>query len=196
MISNILMGLAISTPNPANRSRVFLCRTKIKLMGEKLNFLLGIKAENFSLINDKFYLSPMAKVSYLPNENVTLWGGFTQSFTTAGFNLTNIDLYLFETPPYETWAAVATQAIYGQVYQTAYQTAIDMGAPDAAATAAATSAADNYVASKDGQSTIAATASNLMTQTPNVALETVTPLLPNFKPWNLASEPTWPKSGR
>lgn len=72
---------------------------KIKLLDEKLNFLLGIKAENYSLVNSKFYLSPMAKINFKPDDKITFWGGYTQSYTTPGFNTTNIDLILIQMPP-------------------------------------------------------------------------------------------------
>lgn len=71
---------------------------KLTLMPEKLDLLLGVKAENYSLVNDKYYFSPMGKISYRPNTNVTLWGGYTQSYTTPGFNQTNVDLLLFSSP--------------------------------------------------------------------------------------------------
>ena len=56
---------------------------KISLLDEKLNFYLGLKAENYDLIDSKYYLSPMAKVSVSPVKEFTVWGGFTQSYTTS-----------------------------------------------------------------------------------------------------------------
>lgn len=75
---------------------------KLTLIPEKLDVLLGVKAENYSLVNDTYYLSPMGKLSYRPNTNVTLWGGYTQSYTTPGFNQTNIDLMLVSSPLHPT----------------------------------------------------------------------------------------------
>ncbi|PIB34330.1 hypothetical protein BFP72_02280 [Reichenbachiella sp. 5M10] len=123
---------------------------KIKLLDEKLNFVVGIKAENYTLVNDKYYLSPMAKVSFIANKNITLWGGFTQSYTTPGFNSTNVNLFLVQTP------TVATQQITQGVYNFAYQQAIDAGAD--AATADATASA--FVASDAGQAAIQAETRN------------------------------------
>jgi outer membrane cobalamin receptor len=115
-------------------------QSKMGLLDDKLNITLGIKAENYSLINDKYYLSPMAKFAYIPVKSFTLWGGFTQSYTTPGFNQTNIDLYFFETPPLSAWTTVATQAVYGNTYQQAYQQAINNGeTPQDAATIASKS---------------------------------------------------------
>lgn len=71
---------------------------KLRVVPEKLDLLLGVKAENYSLVNDKYYFSPMGKLSYRPNANITLWGGYTQSYTTPGFNQTNVDLILFSSP--------------------------------------------------------------------------------------------------
>ncbi|WP_422359445.1 TonB-dependent receptor plug domain-containing protein [Reichenbachiella sp.] len=141
---------------------------KIKLSDGKLNFLLGIKAENYSLVNDDFYLSPMAKVSYIPTENLTLWGGFTQSFSTPGFNNTNIDLYLFQTPARSAWQGV--------VYQQTYQAAIDGGADDATAQATA----DAFIASAAGQATV----DGLVAANPSVAVKNGSSTVPTrFRTW-------------
>jgi outer membrane receptor protein involved in Fe transport len=164
-------GINYVNPQSNESIKGFFFQNKLKLIDNKLNLIVGLKAENYSLINDEFYLSPMAKASFKVTENFTLWGGFTQSFTTPGFNLTNIDLYLFQTPPIETWTAVATQAIYGSVYNNAYQANINNGDTPEDAAAAAVNTANNFVASPQGQATIAGTASNLQSQTPNVALK-------------------------
>jgi len=68
---------------------------KIALMGGMLNLYVGLKAENFTLIDDNFYLSPMAKFTVLPNDNITIWGGYSKSFTTPGYNQTNIEYNFF-----------------------------------------------------------------------------------------------------
>jgi outer membrane receptor for ferrienterochelin and colicin len=163
-------GINYDNPQSTESLKGAFIQNKTKFFNGKLNMTLGLKAENYSLLNDEFYLSPMAKISYLPTKNLTLWGGYTQSYTTPGLNMTNIDLYLFQTPPIETWTAIASQAIYGQVYNTAYQAAIAAGAsPDAAAGAGA-NAANNFVASPQGQATISATATSLQARTPNVAV--------------------------
>lgn len=149
---------------------------KIKLLNGKLNFLLGIKAENYSLVNDDYYLSPMAKVSYIPTENFTLWGGFTQSFSTPGFNNTNIDLYLFQTPSDAAWTQAATQG----VYQGAYDAAVASGADDATAQAQA----DAYISSAAGMAAIDATAQGLMAANPSVAVKNGSNTVPTrFRTW-------------
>ena len=141
---------------------------KIKLADGKLNFLLGIKAENYSLVNDDYYLSPMAKVSFIPTDNLTLWGGFTQSFSTPGFNNTNIDLYLFQTPARSAWQGV--------VYQQTYQAAIDGGADDATAQATA----DAFIASAAGQATV----DGLVAANPSVAVKNGSNTVPTrFRTW-------------
>ena len=71
---------------------------KIQLLAGKLNFTVGVKAENYSLVNSTYYFSPMAKFAFIANSNLTVWGGFTQSYTTPGFNNTNVDLFLYQAP--------------------------------------------------------------------------------------------------
>ena len=73
---------------------------RIRLVEDKLDLILGAKAENYSLVNDNYYLSPMGKLSYRPTTNVTIWGGFTQSYTTPGYDQTNADLLLLSSPFY------------------------------------------------------------------------------------------------
>lgn len=80
--------------NNANLLGLFI-QDKLSFSDGKLNFYLGLKAENFSLIDDNFYFSPMAKFSFIPQENITLWGGFTHSFTTPGYNQTNVEYNFF-----------------------------------------------------------------------------------------------------
>ncbi len=58
---------------------------KLTFFEDKLNILLGAKAEQYTLINDNFYISPSAKFSIIPNEDFTIWGGVSQSYTTPGF---------------------------------------------------------------------------------------------------------------
>lgn len=149
---------------------------KIKLAGGKVNFLLGIKAENYSLVNDEYYLSPMAKISYIPTENLTFWGGFTQSFSTPGFNNTNIDLFLFQTPSDAAWTQAATQG----VYQNAYDAAIDGGADAATAEAQAQA----YIASPEGIDTINTTAQSQKDSNPNIAVKNGSNTVPSrFRTW-------------
>ncbi len=151
---------------------------KVKLMDGKLNLLLGVKAENYSLVNDDFYFSPMAKLSFIPNENLTVWGGFTQSYTTPGFNNTNIDLFLFSTPEPGVWTATVTQGVYDEAYSVAYQMAIDAGAPESLAESIATTEAENYVSSAEGQGIIGYVSDSLINQYPNYAAKNGTNTVP------------------
>ena len=102
---------------------------KIKFLDNKLNVIVGMKAENFSLINDEVYLSPMAKVSWMPVKSFTFWGGFTQSYTTPGYNNTNIDYTILQVPTNDDLLAVAP----GVAYAAAYEQAIAAGADEATA---------------------------------------------------------------
>lgn len=105
--------------NPSENLKGFFVQDKITLMEGKLNFYLGAKAENFSLIGDKYYFSPMAKFTLIPSENYTLWGGFTQSYTTPGFNQTNIELDLFRATSDKLFPfifAMGAQSAYDQTF--------------------------------------------------------------------------------
>ncbi len=144
---------------------------KIKFFGDRLNIILGIKSENYSLVNSNYYLSPMAKLAFIPNDNLTIWGGYNQSFTTPGFNNTNIDFFLFQTPGIEAWTAAAQQGVSAQVFTQAYDAAIAAGADDATATAIANTEVSNFLASPTGQQTVAATAQSLSQENPNVAVK-------------------------
>ncbi|UXX78289.1 TonB-dependent receptor plug domain-containing protein [Reichenbachiella carrageenanivorans] len=153
-----------SDPQSSESLKGAFIQDKIKLAGGKVNLLLGIKAENYSLVNDEYYLSPMAKISYLPTENWTFWGGFTQSFSTPGFNNTNIDLFLYQAPTDAEWNGAATQV----VYQDVYDTAISNGADDATATAQAQA----FVTSPTGLGTITATEQFMKSQNPQATTST------------------------
>lgn len=150
-------------------------QNKFKFMDSKLNLILGLKAENYSLVNDKYYLSPMAKVSAVVSEDLTIWGGFTRSYTTPGFNTTNVDWFLFQTPTAAEWNAAltpqVTPLVEQAVYDQAYQSAIEAGADDATASQAAA----NYVASSEGQAVIAGGVQNeiqnVVDGTPNIAVK-------------------------
>ena len=128
---------------------------KLSFLDGKLNFVLGIKAEQFSLVSDRPYFSPQAKFTFIPVESFTVWGGYSRAYTTPGFNQTNIDLALFKVPAYEFFysqvAPLAIPAVTQGVYQGAFDQAKDMGADDATAAAQAQA----YVDSDAGQQVIA-----------------------------------------
>ncbi|TLX78455.1 hypothetical protein E9993_01885 [Labilibacter sediminis] len=95
----------------------FFIQDKITFGEDKFSFYLGVKAENFSLINSKYYLSPMAKMVYMPNDKVTLWGGYSKAFTTPGYNQTNIELSMYK--------ANSPDVFYDFAYPFAYQGTYD-----------------------------------------------------------------------
>ena len=137
-------------PKNTENLKGFFAQDKISLLNGKLNLYIGLKAENFSLINDKFYLSPMAKFSYNPVDAVTIWGGYTQSYTTPGYNQTNVEYSFFKAPTASTFYNFTYPMVAQGVYQAAYDQAISGGA-DAAT---ATSIAQGYVQSNAGKATI------------------------------------------
>jgi outer membrane receptor for ferrienterochelin and colicin len=122
----------------------------INILDGKLNFTVGAKIENYSLVNDNYYLSPMAKVSFIANSNLTFWGGFTKSYSTPGFNNTNIEWFLYQAPTATDVAGVA-------VYQ-----ALGANATEAEAQA--------FLASPQGQGTIDAINTDLGAALNNVAV--------------------------
>ena len=123
---------------------------KVKFLDGKLNLIVGLKAENYSLINSKYYLSPMAKVSYIPVENVTLWGGLTQAYTTPGYNNTNVDLMLLQAATSEDFNSTASDIVYDGVYDAA----ISGGTPPQIAELAAIA----FISSPSGQNLVDSTA--------------------------------------
>ena len=136
-------------PNANHHLLGLFVQDKISLLDEKLNFYIGAKGESFSLIDDKFYFSPMLKFVIHPMDQVTLIGGYSKSFTTPGYNTTNAELDLFKANSsalYPIYYPQVQQAIYDQ----AYQETLNQGADEA--TAAATAQA--YVDSEEGQQVI------------------------------------------
>ena len=151
------VGVAYIDPVSTEASNGFFMQDKVKFLDGKVNFLLGMKAETYSLINDDYYLSPMAKISVIPFEDLTIWGGFTQSYTTPGFNTTNIDFLLLKTLSDESVAGAAYQNVYNSVYTSAYDGVINAGGSVAVAEATATATADGFVLTPTGVATLAGT---------------------------------------
>ncbi|MEM9338524.1 MAG: TonB-dependent receptor [Bacteroidota bacterium] len=137
-------------------------QNRVRLLGDQLNLIVGVKAENYSLINDTYYISPMAKVSYTPMENLTVWGGYSQSFTTPGLLNTNSEWFFFQQPERERWVEVVTLSVLDQ----AFRGAVEMGADDATALALA----QGFVASPEGQATIQAGTDQQLAAAPNIAI--------------------------
>lgn len=140
---NDQVGLAYIDPKASENLTGFFAQDKVKFMDGKVNLIVGMKAENYSLINDNYYLSPMAKLAVIPNENITVWGGFTQSYTTPGYNNTNIDLFLFKKADASAQPLIQ-QFAEDEVYQGVYDQAIAGGAPAAIADAQATSFVNSF----------------------------------------------------
>jgi outer membrane cobalamin receptor len=146
-------------------------QNRLRLFDNKLNFTVGVKAENFSLVNDQFYFSPMAKVAFVPNENLTFWGGFTQSFSTPGFNNTNVELFLFQTPSLEAWTEAATLGVFQEFYGQYLEDALGRGLDQDAAEAEATQRATDFIATDLGQQTVNFVANDLIRENPNFAVK-------------------------
>lgn len=139
---------------------------KISLFDKKLNLFLGIKAENYSLMNDKFYFSPMAKATFIPSDKFTLWGGYTQSYTTPGFVQTNIEIDLFRATSdkmFPLFYGATVEGVTQSVYEMTYQSQLATGVDEATAKAIA----DAYIQSPEGMANINAIA----TSTTQAALE-------------------------
>ncbi len=143
---------------------------RVRLLDDKLNITLGMKTENFSLVNDKYYWSPMAKVSFIPTSNLTLWGGFTQSYTTPGFSNTNIELFLFQTAPRETWLAAAQFGVYDAFYDTYLEIAEGQTSTPEEAAALADQLTTDFLSSSLATDLINSTADGLERSNPNYAV--------------------------
>ncbi len=144
-------SMVLFTENKNQASLIgFFAQDKLSFFSEKLNLYLGVKGENFSLLNDKFYFSPMAKFSVIPQKSLTIWGGFTQSYTTPGYTQTNVELTLFRAESPKVFYDYTYPVVTVQVYQGAYDQAIAGGADEEMAAAAAQA----YVQSEEGQELI------------------------------------------
>ena len=161
-------------------------QNKTRLIGDKLSLILGMKTENYTLVNDKFYFSPSAKVAFTPSDKLTVWGGFTQSYTTPGFVNTSSELFIFQTPTIESWREVAAIGVYQNYFNQYYQEEINNGADEASANATASQLADNLMASTLGQQLVNYVADGLVTNTPNVAVKNGTNTVPTrFRSYEL-----------
>jgi len=132
----------IDPQNSANLTG-FFAQDKLTFFEDKLSLYLGAKAENFSLINDKYYISPMAKIVYQPIKQLTFWGGYTKAYTTPGYNQTNMEMFVFRTATPDVFMNYSSDI----VHDAAYQQAKDGGADDAMAKAIA----DYYITTEEGQ---------------------------------------------
>jgi len=111
----------------------------ISLLQDKINIFIGMKAENYSLIDDKYYFSPMVKFVVKPTDKHTVWGGVTLSHTTPGFIQTNIVFNIFRatTPDifYNYTYPQVSQGIYLWTFQNLVKGGMDAATAQAQATA-------------------------------------------------------------
>ncbi len=172
-ISDINSNTTVNFIDPqANESlRGAFIQDRISVLNDKLKFTFGVKTENFSLVNDIAYFSPMAKVAFLPTSNFTIWGGFTQSFTTPGFNNTNVELFLFQTPPVETWTQAATLGVYQNFYPTYYDIAIAEGNTPEDAAVIADQRTNQFLTTPFAQDIISGVVDDLLLENPNYAVK-------------------------
>lgn len=127
----------------------FFAQNKTELIDGQLNLYYGVKGETFSLIDNNFYWSPMAKFTILPNDDITIWGGYTRSYTTPGYNQTNIELDVLRANSSALYPFYYPQ-VEQQVYENVKQNAIDGGADQTTAEGMA----DAYINSTEGMETI------------------------------------------
>lgn len=90
--------IAFFDPNAREFLYGVFVQDKITL-GDKFDVTAGIKAETWTLIDNKPEWSPSARFAYRPKENFTLWGAASRSVTTPGFIQTNIELTISEADP-------------------------------------------------------------------------------------------------
>lgn len=123
-----------------NLKGVFI-QDQVNLVKDKLTATIGVKAENYTLVNDEFYLSPNVRLAYMPNKEVTIWGAVSQSYTTPAYTQTDLTYDLFQGASQQVFENGIRQgsydAVYAQVYAGIFQGAKAQGASDAQATAAA-----------------------------------------------------------
>ena len=125
--------ISYADPNSSETLIGIFAQDKVSLLDDKLSLTFGAKAEQFTLVNDNFYFSPSFKFAFNPVEDVTIWGGFTQSYTTPGFNQTNIDFMLFRITQQEYQFGLVKPGVEQNFYQQGYQAAISAGATDSIA---------------------------------------------------------------
>ncbi|WP_282037840.1 TonB-dependent receptor plug domain-containing protein [Saccharicrinis aurantiacus] len=96
-INNITHEHSIAYTDKENTETLtsFFAQDKMTFWDDQFSLYIGAKFENFSLLNSKYYFSPMAKIVYMPNNKFTAWGGYSLSYTTPGYNQTNIELNMF-----------------------------------------------------------------------------------------------------
>lgn len=120
----------------------FFIQDNVELLNDKLNLYIGAKAENFSLINNRFYLSPMAKVTGAIGDHLTLWGGFSRSFTIPPYQQTNIVVNFLRVPSPEGFTdiipALATEVVVEEAGIPDSEVAAFLATPEAQAAIANT----------------------------------------------------------
>ena len=88
-------GLIYKDPNATEYLWGVFAQDKIDF-SDRFNVTLGVKAETWTLIDNKPEWSPSLRIAYKPTDNTTIWGAGSRSVTTPGFVQTNIVLTIFE----------------------------------------------------------------------------------------------------
>lgn len=66
--------------------------------GHYVDFISGIKAETWTLIDNKPEFSPSFKLSIKPNKKITTWGAWSRSITTPSYSITNVETRFRQLP--------------------------------------------------------------------------------------------------
>lgn len=108
-------------PNANKQLWGIFIQDKVSMLENKLEFTAGIKAETWTLIDNKPEISPSARISFKPNDKLNIWGAASRSVTTPGYIHTNVELTLANAiPPFLPYDIVITNS--GKTNQTEYLT--------------------------------------------------------------------------
>jgi len=73
----------------------------------------GVKAEVWTLVNNKPHVMPSLKASYQPKSNLALWGGVSHAITTQGHLEASVEVRTAHVPP--PWAFLANGVPMDQI---------------------------------------------------------------------------------
>lgn len=76
----------------------------------RADLTLGVKAETWTLLDDKPEISPSLRLAVRPHADVTLWSALTRSVTTAGYGQSNVEIRLEQIPPDWYWQSIGVPA--------------------------------------------------------------------------------------
>jgi len=103
----------------------------------------------------------------IPVDNLTIWGGYTQSYTTPGYNTTNIDFLPLRTLSDATVTGLATQGVYSNVYAGAFAAAVGGGADSTSAAGIADAQATGFLGTAAGTAAVDGAADGIRAGLPN-----------------------------